>query len=541
MNKLLHILLILFTGYYSQIDICFAQRWEIIHGLPNRDEDIMDFAEYYDYGYMVAGHLVNEQTNVWNIWNIKTDINGNKLWDKIFQYSNAYYAVTTLATDSKGETIIAGNLYPDELRSCPLIIKYDSCGNEVWCHYYFTDQFIGGVFLDIIILNNDDILALARFGSQEQIEQIFLFYFDENGNLLWNKSYATKNDYPEIAFAIGTKLYQFQDHYMISGYCYWPYPSYPELVWMHPLFIYIDSSFNEQWILPYGVSDSLVGKALGALQLTGSEFMGYGKCYPDAKSRISTNALIARFNISGEETQHVIIESNEINPPTNFNVIQGAISLNDTLFIASANFGPANEGNPNGEYIFNLNGHIFQYQSHPNTWGTSKVIKTSDNKFVFGTTIDEPGNPQYSDILLYKLNANLEQDTVYTGNYTYDSLCPHQIQSGIIDISDCDMTVNIKEIPSPKEYYASLKTIPVTVFPNPGKEMITLQFENTQYHTNILLQCFDLLGRKIHEEKVYPYQGVSIIDVSYWNDGMYMAVVTGNGKVVGRCKFVVRR
>jgi len=534
MNRLLYILLLLFTSYYSQINICFSQRWEILKGLQNRREDFVDLNEFYDFGYVIGGAIVEENIK---IWTIKTDINGVNLWNKVIQQNNPYLFITSLVDNHNGEVLIVGNLYPNGLRSCPLIIKFDSCGNEVWCHYYYTEQFIGGAFYDVMILDNDDILALGHFGSEEQIEQIFLFYFDENGNLLWDKSYATKNDYPEIAFARGMDIYQFQSHYLVSGYCYWPYPDNPEIVWMRPLFIYIDSAFNEQWILPYGVSDSIVGIAWGTLQLSDSGFLGYGEYLAGN----SGNALLMRFNTSGEEKGYKIIPSDEIVPPTLYNTIVDAVQINDSLIMASANFGYIPQGTPNGAYIFDLNGHIHQYLSNSNTIGASKVIKTFDNKYFFGTSIKEPGNPQYSDILLYKLNANLEQDTVYTGNYTYDSLCPHQIQSGIIDISDCDMTVNIKEIPSPKEYYASLKTIPVKVFPNPAKDQITLQFENTQYHTDILLQCFDILGRKIHKEKVYPYQGVSIIDVSDWNDGMYMAVVTGNGKVVGRCKFVVRR
>ncbi|MCD4744862.1 MAG: T9SS type A sorting domain-containing protein [Bacteroidales bacterium] len=54
------------------------------------------------------------------------------------------------------------------------------------------------------------------------------------------------------------------------------------------------------------------------------------------------------------------------------------------------------------------------------------------------------------------------------------------------------------------------------------------------------LQCFDIYGRKVHKEKVHRYQGESIVDVSRWNNGMYVAVVLSEGKVVGRKKFVVK-
>jgi hypothetical protein len=517
--------------FFSQTEFCFSQRWETIYGLPSRKEALYDIEEMYDLGYIISGEIDTD-----TVWIIKTNINGNTFWNKKIIHNTADVAILSISDNMFGELYLAGAIYYPELGSWPVIMKFDFCGEKLWCKFFFTDQFLHGYFIDLLILNNGNILALARFESFEQIEQIFLFCFDKNGNLLWYKSYATKYDHPEIAFAKGTDVYQFQDHYLISGYCYWPYPGNPGVAWMRPLFIYIDSAFNEQWILPYGVSDSIVGKAWGTLQLTESEFMGYGEYLNEN----SGNALLMRFNISGEEKEYVIIDSDEIYPSTTYNLIASAVPINDSLFMASANFGISHQSNPNGEYIFDLNGNIHQYQSHPSTWGGSKVIKTFDNKFVFGTSLEEQGHPEYSDILLYKLNANLEQDTIYTGNYTYDSLCPYQIQSGIIDISDCDIEVNIKEIPSPKKYYASLETIPVKAFPNPAQEQITFQYENTGHHTNILLHCFDLLGRKVHEEKIYPYQDASVVDVSGWNDGMYVAVVTSEGKVVGRCKFVIR-
>ncbi len=61
------------------------------------------------------------------------------------------------------------------------------------------------------------------------------------------------------------------------------------------------------------------------------------------------------------------------------------------------------------------------------TSGWTTITKTFDNKFIIGCDWEE-GNGNM-DIYLYKINENLEQDTVYPGNYTYDSLCPYQIQS----------------------------------------------------------------------------------------------------------------
>ena len=129
---------------------------------------------------------------------------------------------------------------------------------------------------------------------------------------------------------------------------------------------------------------------------------------------------------------------------------------------------------------------MYKSESRPNTEGISTLIKTFDDKYVIGCTYRHPNNNK--DIYLYKINDSLEMDTVYTGNYVYDSLCPYQIESGIIDITDCLLITDVGEVPTPQEYFAGLNTIPVKAYPNPVKEnQITFSYQNTEHHQNMEL------------------------------------------------------
>ena len=136
-----------------------------------------------------------------------------------------------------------------------------------------------------------------------------------------------------------------------------------------------------------------------------------------------------------------------------------------------------------GEMIIDTAGTIFQYEMRDqSTTGWTTMVKTFDNKYTIGCNWDEgDGN---IDIYMYKINEDLEHDTIYPGNYTYDSLCPYQIQSGEIDISDCLIITDVKEVPSPKEYYSGIQNIPIKAYPNPTKEgSITFEFSNTEFLT----------------------------------------------------------
>jgi len=132
------------------------------------------------------------------------------------------------------------------------------------------------------------------------------------------------------------------------------------------------------------------------------------------------------------------------------------------------------------------------------------------------------------------------QDTIYPGIYTYDSLCPHPIQSGEIDLTGCDVITSIGEIPTLEEYRKGMQSIPIKANPNPSNTgEVMLEMENTELFNNMELQVFDVYGKQIHSEKVWPHQGAARLDVSGWQKGMYVAVVYSDGVVKGKCKFIV--
>ncbi len=148
---------------------------------------------------------------------------------------------------------------------------------------------------------------------------------------------------------------------------------------------------------------------------------------------------------------------------------------------------------------------------------SASLIKSSDNYFVIASTITEPNNDK--NIYLYKIDENLELVPFDTNTYTYDSLCPEPIQSGTIDLSDCMVWTGTEEIPSPEEYYSFIATIPITAYPNPAETEITLAFENTEHHSNMLLECYNIYGQKVHSEKIWNGQQQTRLDVSGWGRG----------------------
>ena len=127
------------------------------------------------------------------------------------------------------------------------------------------------------------------------------------------------------------------------------------------------------------------------------------------------------------------------------------------------------------------------------------------------------------------------------GYYTYDSLCMTRSPAKrLYLLDDCDIITSEDEIPSPEEYYSFIATISITAYPNPAETEITLAFQNTEHHNNMLLECYNIFGQKVHSEKIYKGQQQTRLNVSDWSKGLYFAVVKSNGKVAGTERFIKR-
>ena len=76
----------------------------------------------------------------------------------------------------------------------------------------------------------------------------------------------------------------------------------------------------------------------------------------------------------------------------------------------------------------------------------------------------------------------------------------------------------------------------LTLYPNPASNgSITLTVDNPQ---NLHLNCFNTFGQQVHQQEIRYAE--TVINVSTWASGIYLAVVVEEGKVVGKVKFVVR-
>ncbi|HPW43823.1 MAG TPA: T9SS type A sorting domain-containing protein [Bacteroidales bacterium] len=514
------------------------QRWEVFISQANMNLSPQGrLIESYDKGLVVGAASFTNLSNV-KQWSFKTDINGQILYDNMINHNNYGLGIWAFTQDSDGNLYAAGGIFffDNTYIGMPLITKFNPCGEPVWCRALpVTPQSYQGTVLDIIINSNNDLIALVYQSTGGAADEIYLAAFNLDGKELWIRPYAKKSDYPLMLNRIGRKLIEHRNGYYIAGYCYYPFPGNPIHVFLRPLFIGINSDFKEKWVKPFYALDSVFGIAETIIPINDSVLMGGG--IRRATFGEDANSLLMFITTDGNEIGYSQIRNYQIGSEIKVNYISELERVNDSLFIAASVFGTHPGVNPVGEFIIDTSCNLYNFQSRPNTETKPSMVKTYDNNFVINANI-KVGN--YFKLYLYKIDSNLESVPLDTTQYVYDSLCPHTIQSGTIDLTDCLVIQSIDELPSPDEYYESIRWIPVKAYPNPvsGQEL-TIEFENTQHHSNIELRLYDAFGKEVHRRRIYTGQQDISLDVGHWPPGLYLVVVYSNGGAVGQCKVVV--
>ena len=526
------------------ITMIHAQKWEHTIGLQNRDEAGLYILEHYDYGY-ISSVSTQQGSGNWLGLIIKTDINGNVLWEKQMGLLPEKNVSFRLRYDKQGNIYTFGLLKsPNFETEFPFIVKLNACGEKLWCRMFALEGYIYGIFKDAIILENSDLLCLAYMPEDDPLtnNNILLYRISSEGDLLWIEGYATHEDHPYYGDPNGHTLNKFGDQYIISGTVYSSYPEDPNPyhVWTRPMFIGISEDFEEQWILEFGIADSTLGTGRSVVAINDTLYMGIGKHRFIENGALDKEGMLMFFNNAGEQLGYHLIKDEQLGSGIFQSLMLFTEKINNDKYLVTAGYWYNEDDIGYGEIIVDTAGNVYDYTIREHTMTENYLVKTFDSKYTFSTGRQLPGQA-YCNFYHYKLNENLEHDTLYPGIYKYDSLCENlPIQSEIIDLIDCEVIVSIREFPSLEQYRQNMKSIAITASPNPSNTgEVLLEYENAKSFTNLELHVSNIYGKLIHSETVLPWQGASRLYTNAWPAGMYIVNIYSNGQLKGKCKIVV--
>lgn len=161
-----------------------TQTWERTFGGPDMDEGY-SVQQTSDGGYIVVGRAGDSA----DIWLIKTDSSGNMEWDKTFGGSGLDLPGSVQQTSDGGYVVFAQTTSYGAGGRDAWLIKTDSSGNKQW------DKTFGGKeeepsFSGQQTSDGGYILAGSTSSYGEGSSDILLIKTDQNGNVLWDKTFG---------------------------------------------------------------------------------------------------------------------------------------------------------------------------------------------------------------------------------------------------------------------------------------------------------------------------------------------------------------
>jgi len=161
-------------------------QWNNTYGGPY-DDCAYAVQQTDDLGYIVCGYTGSFGAGFEDFWLIKTDSDGNMIWNKTYGGGNSEYAYIAEQTNDDGY-IIAGSTYSSTTEFDIFLVKADSSGNMQWSKTY------GGLLDEeayAVQQTNDTGYIITGFSdSLSDNRDIWLIKTDSSGNIEWSRSYG---------------------------------------------------------------------------------------------------------------------------------------------------------------------------------------------------------------------------------------------------------------------------------------------------------------------------------------------------------------
>lgn len=151
--------------------------------------------ESSDKNYVIGGNSISAP---YEHFIKKIDKNGNDIWIKSFEPESTYgTSIKVIKETTEHGFIIGGNIKPGNnwLSSNMYIMKADENGNKLWSKSFPSTLF--SRLADVVEVNNNFIIIGHTGVSDTSDRDIVVYMLDSSGNTVWGKKF--QNDNSEIA------------------------------------------------------------------------------------------------------------------------------------------------------------------------------------------------------------------------------------------------------------------------------------------------------------------------------------------------------
>ncbi len=250
-----------------------AQGWERVFG-GNRDDFGTAVIQTVDRGFLVLGYtqsFPNGQDQDFDIYLIRTDVDGRVLWEKPVDEGFTQRGNAMLEAEN-GDVLIVGEISFETLNG-PFngyLLKVDSEGEYIWSRSFMGEGLERLKFNDIIpaVDGGYIIVGSVKYEDTTVSDDNLILKVDEQGNEVWRKAFGTERGEEAKAAVV------YQGGYLVTGIEDNPVP--PPTVQGSDMFLYrLDSEGEETWkqvvsTVPQEMGNDVIATADGNIVVAGS-------------------------------------------------------------------------------------------------------------------------------------------------------------------------------------------------------------------------------------------------------------------------------
>ncbi|MEI6062881.1 MAG: T9SS type A sorting domain-containing protein [Bacteroidota bacterium] len=516
--------------------------WKKFYSRPLHTSFSYQVKETYDKGYLLeAADKGLNGSYPWYGWIVKTDINGNKLWDKLMGGPNIS-DFTCLNVTSDGGFIVGGryDISGDYMRDA-LVMKFNSCAEPEWCSFLpETNNDESIIFPAIYELPDGGYICERNKPSDFDHNRWSLIKLRPSGEVEWINYYDLNTSWmSQLDFNLNLT----SDTCFLVTSLVWDSVNTEGLIRQMPLWYKVGQGGNLLWEREWKLTQE---RTPAEARVTiedkhGNYYTGGMMLQPLGYS------FLYKLSHDGDTIASYRINDN---PGTVVSLVHTLNYIDDTTFLTGTQYVIDNDSYWSINKTDTLGNIKKQVYEKEKVLFTNSLI-TSDNKILtLGVSfVDYPAYPDM--VALYKFNSNLEYDNIYTLPRTYDSLCPHPIVSDTIPMPGICHYVSLPEL----EHAADV--IQLKIYPNPASQYTTVEIPeysvnvtNSTYisqqqfrplNGEVQLQFINMQGQKMLEKVFDASERNQVLYIEHLVPGMYMLQLTQKGKVVAQGKMMVGR
>ncbi len=165
--------------------------WENTHGYTDFDSG-SDIMQTSDGGYIIIGSVNNTGCASGQIWLLKTDSSGNILWEKAFGDAGDNFGNSILITEDGGYLLVGSGFRSGETDGYDLwLIKTNADGDVLWDKKHGEEDFNMG-WSTYPTDEGGYIITGEKFSCPGNADT-WLLKIDKNGDILWEKTFPTSD------------------------------------------------------------------------------------------------------------------------------------------------------------------------------------------------------------------------------------------------------------------------------------------------------------------------------------------------------------